>query len=35
MQIKTYKDYLDDLQNLYPHIDKKDYELSIQVAIFT
>ena len=26
MQIKTYKDYLDDLQNLYPHIDKKDLE---------
>lgn len=26
MQIKTYKDYLDDLQDLYPHIDKKDLE---------
>lgn len=26
MQIKTTKDYIDDLQNLYPAIDKKDLE---------
>lgn len=26
MQVKTYKDYLDDLQNLYPAVDKKDLE---------
>lgn len=27
MQIKTYKDYIDDLQNLYPAVDVKDLEL--------
>lgn len=26
MQIKTSKDYIDDLQNLYPQIDRKDLE---------